>query len=235
MSILIASSKKWFSECEKNKDFLQLECEWVSNPEELKGKLLNGLTPRIIFFPHWNWKVSKEIYEKYTCVGFHVSPLPFGRGGTPIQNLILRGFDKAPVNALAMGPELDAGDILLQDEISLEGKLSEIFLRIGNVIQRQIVQIARGEFSPTPQSGDVTVFRRLTEEDNQIFLEDMTLSQIYDRIRMLDASEYPRSFLKIADFKIELSDACLSGNQLEARIKIMEIPDQLDQLDTGHS
>ena len=56
---------------------------FASNPSEL-DKLLESYNPRYIFFPHWSWIVPKEIFEKYECVCFHMTDLPFGRGGSPL-------------------------------------------------------------------------------------------------------------------------------------------------------
>ena len=220
MKILIASSKQWFNACEKTREFLELDAVWVSNPENLNNVLSEGLVPEIIFFPHWNWIVSKDIYTKFRCVVFHVAPLPYGRGGSPIQNLILRGITEAPVNALMMGEELDAGDILLQEMISLEGKLSEIFLRIGNVVQNQIVQISKGNYTARPQIGVPTYFRRLSNMDNQILTDCVSLSSIYDRIRMVDAPEYPKAFCAVESFRLEFSDAILREDGLTAKVRI---------------
>ena len=220
MRILIACAKQWFFESEKTAEFLGLDTVWVSNPKELNEQLLNGLEPRFIFFPHWNWKVSKEVYENYLCVVFHIAPLPFGRGGSPIQNLILRGFKEAPLNALIMDADLDAGDILLREVISLDGKLSEILSRAAVVIQKQIVQITKEDLNPMPQSGKFTTFRRLSDEDNQICLENMTLAKVYDHIRMLDAPDYPKAFLEAAGFRLEFSDAVMSETSIDAKVKI---------------
>ena len=46
--------------------------------------------PKYIFFPHWSKKVDTKIVNNYECVCFHETDLPYGRGGSPIQNLILR-------------------------------------------------------------------------------------------------------------------------------------------------
>lgn len=223
MTILIATSKQWFFDCEKTQEFSDLDTKWVSNPEELSDLLLAGVKPDFICFPHWNWKVTKDVYERFLCVVFHVAPLPFGRGGSPIQNLILRGVTEAPVNALIMGSKLDAGDILLQENISLEGKLSDIFSRIAKVVQRQIVLISKGSFKQTPQTGESTIFRRLSEADNQILHNDHTLISTYDRIRMVDAPEYPNAFRVIEGFKLEFYDASLRDAHIEAKVKISKI------------
>ena len=66
----------------------------INNKSQLSKDKLADFIPDIIFFPHWNWIVPDTIYESFKCIVFHTAPLPYGRGGSPIQNLILRGFKK---------------------------------------------------------------------------------------------------------------------------------------------
>ena len=76
----------------------------ASNPEELK-KLLGECspeTPKRIYFPFWSWKVPIDILARYECIGFHSAPLPFGRGGSPIQNMIKLGHRETELCAFRM-------------------------------------------------------------------------------------------------------------------------------------
>ena len=120
---VVASSRKWFFEFPKSKKYQKLSIFKIKNKKELNLNYLSKINPRYIFFPHWSWKVETEILEKFECVAFHTAPLPYGRGGSPIQNLILNGFKKSPVCALKMTNELDAGPIYKKFEISLEGSV----------------------------------------------------------------------------------------------------------------
>ena len=109
MKIVIACSKKWF---EVDKQIIeQNDVLILSEKEDLTLSVLSDFKPDFIFFPHWNWIVSAEIHKNYECVVFHTAPLPYGRGGSPIQNLILENFSSSPVCALKMTSELDAGPI----------------------------------------------------------------------------------------------------------------------------
>lgn len=40
--------------------------------------------------------------------------LPYGRGGSPVQNLILNGHKKTIISALNVTKDLDAGDVYLK-------------------------------------------------------------------------------------------------------------------------
>ena len=80
-TILIASSKKWFL---KNKKFLKFikkrKIITISDKKKLNIKNLIKIKPDIIFFPHWSFKVNKNIIKKFNCICFHAAPLPYGRG-----------------------------------------------------------------------------------------------------------------------------------------------------------
>ena len=90
MRTLICNSKNWFTLDEKNKS--SLETKFAAKKEDLTLSFIREFDPEYIFFIHWSWKVEKEIYENFKCIVFHTAPLPYGRGGSPIQNLILRAL-----------------------------------------------------------------------------------------------------------------------------------------------
>ncbi len=64
----------------------------VTEKSELTEEMLREVRPRYIFFPHWSWMIPECIYERYECVVFHMTDLPFGRGGSPLQHLLVRGM-----------------------------------------------------------------------------------------------------------------------------------------------
>ena len=89
-------------------------------------------------FPHWSHMVPDSITKKYTCICFHSAPLPYGRGGSPIQNMIKRGFKETEVCSLKMEKELDSGPIYLRSKVRLSGNLDNILIRIYEAIASQI-------------------------------------------------------------------------------------------------
>src|SRR3989338_6354375 len=57
---------------------------FISEPKLLTVSRLRDLHPQFVFFLHWSWKVPETIIKRYTCIGFHPTDLPFGRGGSPV-------------------------------------------------------------------------------------------------------------------------------------------------------
>ena len=219
MKFIICDSKTWFN-LDSNTAQMN-EVKILNNKKDLKYEELIKYKPDFIFFVHWNWKVPKEIHSNFNCILFHTAPLPFGRGGTPIQNLILRGYTKSPVYALKMIEELDAGPIFDFEEISLKGNLSDIFLRLNFVINNLIKKLIKNKLLPKEQMGNPYIFERLTEKDNEI-PSDINISEIYDRIRMLDADSYPKAYIKFGKFKIEFFNANIKNKNILLNCKISE-------------
>ena len=216
MRIVIATSKSWFLNNLESNFFSNSEILWITEKAGLTSEVLTAHNPSYVFFPHWNWKIEKDIYENFKCVVFHTAPLPYGRGGSPIQNLILNGFESSPVNALLVGPEIDAGDILAARGVSLEGKLSDIFERISTVVEALIIEILQNDPIPHPQIGEPHVFRRRRGGDNEIPIGPINIVSVYDYIRMLDAPEYPKTYIQHGNLVIEFSDAELINGSVQA-------------------
>ena len=70
----------------------------------------------------------KSIWGTWPTVIFHMTDLPYGRGGSPLQNLIKRKHRTTKITAILCDDGLDTGDIYLKEDLSLEGSAEEIFL-----------------------------------------------------------------------------------------------------------
>ncbi len=189
----------------------------LRSKEEVTLSIIDKINPDLIFFPHWSFRVPEEVIQKYSCICFHSTPLPYGRGGSPIQNMISRGHLKTEVCALLMVEAFDAGPIFLRNEISLEGKLSDILNRVYNTIANQISLLLEENIEPIEQVGEPTLFKRLTGKDNLI-PETSDLSKVFDKIRMLDSDLYPSSYINYNSLTLEFSDANFFDDRVEAKV-----------------
>jgi methionyl-tRNA formyltransferase len=67
-----------------------------------------------------------------------MTDLPFGRGGSSMQNLISRGICQTKLSAIQCVEEIDAGDIYLKKDFSLkEGSAKELYLKAGGISASQ--------------------------------------------------------------------------------------------------
>jgi methionyl-tRNA formyltransferase len=164
---------------------------------------------RYVFFPFWSHKVPKEITDNYECVCFHMADLPYGRGGSPLQNLILRGHTETVITALRMTDEMDAGPVYMKRPMHLKGSAQEIYNRAAILIKDMMQDIARTEPIPVPQVGEVVTFKRREPWESEIpgHLLHGRPHQLYDFIRMLDADGYPKAFIRKGNAHIQFIDA----------------------------
>lgn len=114
-----------------------------------------------IFIPFWSWYIPPEIYENWECVIFHMTELPYGRGGSPLQNLIIRGHKDTMISAIRCVKEIDAGPIYMTFPLSLQGTADEIYDRADKIIRdRMISHLLKHNFEPSPQQGEPVYFER---------------------------------------------------------------------------
>ena len=198
----------------------------ITESDQLTKAHLDTLHPRYIFFPHWNHKVPEDILAAYECVCFHMTDVPFGRGGSPLQNLIVRGETETKVTALRMVKELDAGPVYTKRDLSLHGLAEEIYLRAAAIVFEIIRDIATQQPAPTPQTGDVTTFKRRTPAQSDISKDITTLEGLFDHIRMLDAVGYPAAYLDYGNFRLAFSRPALKSGRIAASVTITPIKDE---------
>ena len=220
ISYIIACNRPWCMdlpnklEKKTGKNFISID-----NKKDLNKDHLDSIKPKYIFFPHWSTIIPEEIHENYKCVIFHMTDLPYGRGGTPLQNLIVRGHKKTVISAIQCVKEIDAGPVYLKKPLSLEGSAEEIFIRANHIIEEMIVEILDTNPQPAPQKDEVVKFTRRKPEDGD-WSDAKSLDDVYDYIRMLDADGYPPAFVQIGDYKLEFSRASRKAGAVDADVKI---------------
>ena len=148
-----------------------------------------------------------------------MTDLPYGRGGSPLQNLIIRGHRHTKLTALHMTQNFDAGPVYLKKDLSLEGSAEEIYIRATNLSAEMIKYIIEKEPEPVSQKGKAIMFKRRKPEASEI-PELATLQDLYDFIRMLDAEGYPKAFINRDGFRYEFSRAALYNGKIAADIAI---------------
>lgn len=145
--------------------------------------------------------------------------VPYGRGGTPLQNLIIRGHKKTKLTALKMVKEFDAGPVYLKEPMSLAGRAQDIYYRASQLAAKMIYKIIKEKPIPKPQKGKSVIFKRRRPKDSEI-LRCKNITSLYDFIRMLDAEGYPRAFINYQGFIFEFSEPVLSKNKIISKVNI---------------
>lgn len=174
---------------------------------------IERINPKYIFFPDWSWVIPKEIVENFNCICFHEAPLPLFRGGSPIQNQIIRGIKKTKLTAFRMDEGIDTGDILLQEDLSLEGHLKDILNRITELVYRLIIKIIEGKYTLKRQAGQGSFCMRRTPEESRIEHLGYNMDYLYNFIRMLE-DPYPNAYMQIDNKEIIFKEAELIEGEI---------------------
>jgi len=220
-NILIVSLKDWnyknFKKIKKQNFFL------IKNKTSFNYQKIKKINPKYIFFPHWSYKISNRIIRNFFCIGFHATDLPYGRGGSPIQNLIIKNHKYTKITAFRVNESLDSGNIIMKNQLSLNGSAQAIYERASKKIFKIIKKIINSKkLMNLKQRGKIVYFKRLTN-NSIINKNDLSIKKLYNKIRMLDAKTYPNAyFLFNNNIKINLYKAKVKNKKIycEAKIEI---------------
>lgn len=162
MRYLVAGGAPWAVEAFKRHPDIG---SWRYAGDEQSLRIGLMYNPRYVFFLNWSKKVGPTITERFECVNFHCTPLPYGRGGHPIENLILRGYTETVITAHRMTQEMDAGPIYgMWGGISLMGAKAEITARFVQPVASMMRFIVEDEPDARPQVGEPVLFSRLSQD-----------------------------------------------------------------------
>lgn len=223
-SYLIATIKSWNIEnCEKLiSKFPDCKFSLISDPKKFTKDLLESIKPDYVFLPHWSWIIPKDIYEDYNCVVFHMTDLPFGRGGSPLQNLLIRGIYQTKISAIKVCADLDAGPVYIKEPFDIsKGSADEILRRASDVVFKHMIpRFLTEDLTPCEQTGEIVTFKRRTPDQSEI-PEGLTQKQLYDYIRMLDGEGYPAAFMRLGTGRMLFTDATYEDNMVMSRARFV--------------
>lgn len=221
---IILSSKAWNVDLvEKLKAYApKTNWHYISRKEDFNIEMLERIKPDKVFIPHWSYIIPETIFLNFDCVVFHMTDLPYGRGGSPLQNLIVDGLEHTKISAIKVVEKLDAGPIYLKSDLSLHGTAEEIFIRANNVIFNMIIKINDENPKLKEQEGQIITFKRRTPKMSSI--EKLNeLESVFNYIRMLDADGYPKAYLETENLKLEFTRASLKADKsIIADVRITE-------------
>ncbi|HNR13229.1 MAG TPA: methionyl-tRNA formyltransferase, partial [Thermodesulfobacteriota bacterium] len=112
----------------------------VFQPEKLNRSLDMVLqcNPELIVVAAYGQILSQKVLDipRHGCINIHASLLPKYRGAAPITWALVRGETASGVTTMLMNKDLDAGDILLQQEVAIDpdetaGALHDRLARVG--------------------------------------------------------------------------------------------------------
>lgn len=167
--------------------------EKVKNNEEFVSKI-KELAPEMICVVAYGKILPKEILDipKYGCINLHGSLLPQYRGAAPIQWAVLNGDNVTGVTTIYMNEEMDAGDIILKEEVEIKehettGEVWEKLAKIGaKLLVKTVEQIKKGIAPRRKQEGKYTIAPMLKKEMAKIEWDTMDTQKICNLVRGLN-------------------------------------------------
>ena len=187
------------------------ECNFliIRSLAQYNKELIRDFKPDLVLFYGWSWKIEKEIINDYICLMLHPSELPKYRGGSPIQNQIIDGITVTKASIFKMVDEIDAGDIVAQSDLSLDGYVDEILDRLTKIGIEETRILLKHGITTKPQKHEFATYRtRLTPKESEITVDELINEKgeyLYNKIRML-TGPYPRAYFKTRDGKKILFD-----------------------------
>ena len=202
MRILCVGYRDWALKIYDALDFKGHDYKIIRDKDSFSEEKLRNYEPDVVLFYGWSDIVSSSITSNYKCLMLHPSPLPFYRGGSPIQNQIINGELDSAVTIFIMDDGIDTGDIIKQEKISLDGTLEDIFSRISIVGVQLTQQILKGNYKRRKQKkSEGSYFPRRTPSMSEITVDELKTKSalhLFNKIRMLQ-SPYPLAYYKLED------------------------------------
>ncbi len=127
----------------------------------------------------------------------HASDLPKGRGFSPTTWLILAGHNDIPVSLIEAIDEVDAGPIIQQEIMRLQGHElnNEIRHQLGEMHISLCLSYLSSPSIPLgkEQIGEPTFYPRRHPHDSEL-MPDKTLAEQFNLLRVVDNTRYPAFF-----------------------------------------
>ena len=224
-TLLLLSGRPWNKAlADRLGQRLNQRVELITSPCQLEDESISKINPKWIFVIHWSYLIPESIWGEWPTVIFHMTDLPYGRGGSPLQNLIQRGHTSTMISALRCDAGLDTGDIYLKQPLSLHGSAEEIFLRADQLIELMIERIVHERPIATPQEGPPVIFSRRTPDQSDLATCPVgDIPSWFNQIRMLDADGYPYAYLDVNGMRLEFRRVAERSDGLHADVRIAPI------------
>ena len=218
----------------------------ILQPEKLKENAeiiqkIKNMNPDVICVVAYGKILPKEILDipKYGSINVHPSLLPKYRGSAPIQWAILNGDKTTGVTTMYLNEEMDAGDIILQEEVTIEenetsGELWERLAKIGaELLVKTLEQIENGTAPREKQGNNFSIAPMLNKEMSKIDWENQTAVQIKNLVRGLNPIMGAYSILNDKKIKFWKVDAISTDKFIEKYQEFKEYEYRFSDIEAG--
>lgn len=163
-------------------------------------KKIEKIKPDLVVVAAYGMIIPADFIEKvpHGFINIHTSLLPKLRGASPIQTALLQGFKKTGVTIMKIDPELDAGDILAQKEISISLKdtqpiLEKKLINTSNeILIKTLDDYLNKKITPQPQDHSQATFTKIIKKKDGQIDWNSPAENIYNKFRAY--YEWPQTY-----------------------------------------
>ena len=182
----------------------------VREPEVIEQ--LRGYGADLIAVTAFGQILPEEILNmpKYGCINVHASLLPKYRGAGPIQWAVINGEKESGVTTMYMCREIDKGDMLLKDTVTLDPKETgdslhdKLSMMGGPLLLKTIDQLEDGSAVRIPQCEEESTYAPKLEKTMGNIDWTMDADRIERLVRGLNS--WPGTFTKIHGKTVKIWD-----------------------------
>ena len=186
----------------------------ILQPERVRDddflKTFRLLCPDMVVLAAFGQILPNEIIDgpKMGCLNIHPSLLPKYRGAAPINWAIIRGERKTGVTIMQMAEELDAGDMIMQQETTIGAdetfdQLHDRLARLGaELLVKAIEMTVRGTAARLAQDGTKATYAPMLKKEDGLIRWERDVDTIVNLIRGLASSPGAYTFLEGKKLKV---------------------------------
>lgn len=171
------------------------------------------MQPDVIVVVAFGQLLPREVLEipKYGCVNVHASLLPKYRGAAPIQWAVIDGLEKTGVTTMLMDEKLDTGDILLQEELTLDrketgGSLFDKLCVLGaELLSETLSALENGTITPVKQDDSKASYVGMLKKEMGLLDFDKTAAELERLIRGLNP--WPSAYTRLLGKQLKIWDS----------------------------
>lgn len=109
---------------------------------------------------------------KYGCINIHPSSLPLYRGAAPMQRTILSEDKSTSICIMQMDEGVDTGDILKQEHLSLDKKITftELSTKMAKIGTKLLLEVLAdiNNITPIKQQGESSYATKITKDEGEL-------------------------------------------------------------------
>ena len=188
----------------------------VFQPEKMKDpatlEQLKALDPDLIGVVAYGRILPRAVLElpRYGCINVHASLLPKYRGAGPIQWAVINGEKESGVTTMYMCREIDKGDMLLKETVTLDPKETadslqdKLSMMGGPLLLKTIDQLEDGSAVRIPQCEEESTYAPKLQKTKVNIDWTMDADRIERLVRGLNS--WPGTFTKIHGKTVKIWD-----------------------------